>query len=359
MNKNQKRTKKLNLINNNKGITLIALVITIIVLLILAGVTINLTLGENGIFRTAEQAGKNYTQAQEQELAGLANFENTINNIIAGTGNGNTITPPSEEVSAVPEGIGEAINVADYGKKVVGYSSKAESLYTGDWRLFYQDAEYTYIIMDGIVGSYKPSDYYTTVTKEDGTTLKYQTGTDVCDVGQNLSSMLKTNGTFFVEDKDNPNILATAWLTDTEYWEEYTDEAGNAIFAIGSPTVELYVASFNATVPTNGTTEITLGVETNGYTYNTTIGQLSTSYNNGIYNYDGLSSWWLASPSRYDVNNEIYVNGHYGRCGDGAIYRQFSCGSPGSLYSNIYIPNSIYIGISEKIYDSEIILKCM
>ena len=66
---------------------MIALVITIIVLLILAGVTINLTLGENGIFKTAEMAGKNYTQAQEDELAGLAGFENTINNIIAGTGN--------------------------------------------------------------------------------------------------------------------------------------------------------------------------------------------------------------------------------------------------------------------------------
>ena len=85
--KNPKTTKNMNLINNSKGITLIALVITIIVLLILAGVTINLTLGENGIFRTAEMAGKNYTQAQEQELAGLANFENEINNIIEGTGN--------------------------------------------------------------------------------------------------------------------------------------------------------------------------------------------------------------------------------------------------------------------------------
>ena len=72
---------------NSKGITLIALVITIIVLLILAGVTINLTLGENGIFKTAEMAGKNYTQAEEQELAGLAGFENEINNIIGGTGN--------------------------------------------------------------------------------------------------------------------------------------------------------------------------------------------------------------------------------------------------------------------------------
>ncbi len=69
---------------NSKGITLIALIITIIVLLILAGVTINLTLGENGIFRTAEMAGKNYMDAQDKELAGLADFENTINNIIGG-----------------------------------------------------------------------------------------------------------------------------------------------------------------------------------------------------------------------------------------------------------------------------------
>ena len=77
-------------VENNNAITLIALVITIIVLLILAGVTINLTLGENGIFKTAEMAGKNYTQAQEDELAGLAGFENTINNVIGGLGNSDT-----------------------------------------------------------------------------------------------------------------------------------------------------------------------------------------------------------------------------------------------------------------------------
>ena len=69
---------------NEDGITLIALVITIIILLILAGVTINLTIGENGIFRTAEMAGKNYMDAQDKEITDLANFENTINNIIGG-----------------------------------------------------------------------------------------------------------------------------------------------------------------------------------------------------------------------------------------------------------------------------------
>jgi competence protein ComGC len=57
-----------------KGITLIALVITIIVLLILAGITINLTVGQNGIITTAQQAGKNYQQAAEDEQTQLAEF---------------------------------------------------------------------------------------------------------------------------------------------------------------------------------------------------------------------------------------------------------------------------------------------
>lgn len=51
----------------NKGITLIALIITIIILLILAGVTINLILGENGLFRTAQKAGEDYEKAGARE----------------------------------------------------------------------------------------------------------------------------------------------------------------------------------------------------------------------------------------------------------------------------------------------------
>ena len=40
---------------NKSGITLISLVITIIVLLILAGVTISLTLGENGLLKEQKE----------------------------------------------------------------------------------------------------------------------------------------------------------------------------------------------------------------------------------------------------------------------------------------------------------------
>lgn len=46
------------------AITLIALVITIIILLILAGVTINILIGENGLFNTAKNATINYEKSR-------------------------------------------------------------------------------------------------------------------------------------------------------------------------------------------------------------------------------------------------------------------------------------------------------
>ena len=70
------------MLKGQKGITLVALVITNIVLLILAGVTITLTLGEKGIFKTAEKAGENYTQAQREELERLNSFQNTLDGVI-------------------------------------------------------------------------------------------------------------------------------------------------------------------------------------------------------------------------------------------------------------------------------------
>ncbi len=49
------------------GITLIALVITIIVLLILAAITINLTIGQGGILKRAQEAGIETRAGQVEE----------------------------------------------------------------------------------------------------------------------------------------------------------------------------------------------------------------------------------------------------------------------------------------------------
>ena len=57
---------------NNKGITLIALVITIIVLLILAGVSIAMLTGQNGILNQANNAKNETTAAEAEEAVKLA-----------------------------------------------------------------------------------------------------------------------------------------------------------------------------------------------------------------------------------------------------------------------------------------------
>ena len=65
---------------NNMGITLIALVVTIIVLLILAGVSISMLTGQNGILNRAAEAKEKTEIAQRDEQAQLADLESLIEN---------------------------------------------------------------------------------------------------------------------------------------------------------------------------------------------------------------------------------------------------------------------------------------
>ena len=59
----------------NKGITLIALIVTIIVLIILAGVSISMLTGENGILSKASSAKKKTQVANEKEAVSMAALE--------------------------------------------------------------------------------------------------------------------------------------------------------------------------------------------------------------------------------------------------------------------------------------------
>ncbi len=65
------KNKHINKPTSNTAITLIALIITIIVLLILAGVTLNMVMGENGIFGKANIAKENTNLNSAQETLNL------------------------------------------------------------------------------------------------------------------------------------------------------------------------------------------------------------------------------------------------------------------------------------------------
>ena len=65
-----------------KGITLIALIVTIIVLLILAGVTINSVVGTDGVIKKSKIAVNEYKKKSEEEEASLALLENEVDKYI-------------------------------------------------------------------------------------------------------------------------------------------------------------------------------------------------------------------------------------------------------------------------------------
>ena len=178
-------------ITERKGITLIALVITIIVLLILAGVTIAMLTGDNGILTQANNAKTANTQGGEKEQIQLAwqavlaekiknNEERTINvdelkgqleydeakveevvsegenlKVTFESGNVYTVTQDGkvtldgEEEPTPPTGGGSAgeIEGTKYGKPVTNYEVNGV---TG-WEIFYSDDKNIYLIADDYI----------------------------------------------------------------------------------------------------------------------------------------------------------------------------------------------------------------
>ena len=76
----EKRIEKIK--KEEKGITLVALVVTIIVLLILAGMTISFTMGEDGILKKAQESVELYRNISQNEKINLDKVSNYITNYL-------------------------------------------------------------------------------------------------------------------------------------------------------------------------------------------------------------------------------------------------------------------------------------
>lgn len=85
---------------NNKGITLIALVITIVILIILAGITISQLTGENGLFARAKQAKEDTENVTNEENKILEQYANLMDDYIENSGTPRILS--AEEISFTP-----------------------------------------------------------------------------------------------------------------------------------------------------------------------------------------------------------------------------------------------------------------
>ena len=340
----EKQKNNINKIKKNNGITLIALVITIIVLLILAGVSIATLTGQNGILTRASDA-KEQTEiasVKEQAQLDIANWvadkmkngedatvdtPEKVKEILEAANSNNEnkyykelqtdkiITPSGYEIlyeelytNSTTGGEVTEVTAANYGDKVDGYISQKEKDegINLTWRIFYDDSNYVYLISsksDGsnTVDSCQLNQYLGT----------YNTGS--ADITDSFLQSLNSRWFNIVKDapSTNDNAKAVAYLMDKNVWDEYKDSEGNATYAIGSPTLELYANSYNKTSIANSREhqiEITDCTST-GYSENTFSGWLSTEFNNGIYNNGSSSYWWLASPFSNSSYNVFLVNG--------------------------------------------------
>ena len=111
--------------SNQTGITLIALVVTIVVLLILAGVSINALFGDSGIINKAKDAQNKMNQAAENDQKGINELSNWLDSKINGNSGGNTTggnTTGGDDTSTTQK-------ISTLVGKVVDKNTKAEDAY--------------------------------------------------------------------------------------------------------------------------------------------------------------------------------------------------------------------------------------
>ena len=124
-----------------KGITLIALVVTIVVLLILAGISLNMVLGENGIITKAKAAREKTMTAKENETSDMDQIAKDIDSTIESTDIENETL-----IDALEKGHLQIGDYVDYkpveGKEYISHADKngwAKQTYTVDtnttWRV--------------------------------------------------------------------------------------------------------------------------------------------------------------------------------------------------------------------------------
>ena len=218
-----------------RGITLIALVVTIIVLIILAGISINLILGENGIITRASGAKQENIKAEERESIGFA-YQNAEMELVL---KGKEITAETigEELKKYDKNVTvEEIEKSEIGDLEVVVDSKNA---TGYAEITFGKTENKYVV--ALKGTVTEEETPTLSLTYDPPLSQYTNGTVTVTANTNTSKYtveMSTDGTSW----DSVNSLTYdtngkvyARLTDgkTELEGEVTNIDKNA------PTVEL------------------------------------------------------------------------------------------------------------------------
>ena len=224
------------MLKNKKGITLVALVVTIVVLLILAGVSINLVLGNNGIIVKAREAQKKSAEASQNDLIGMNELTQQLEGVLNENGGGNT-GESGTDIKVPAEATAET---APYFPDNT-FAKKEGTIDTG---LVIQDAkgnEYVWVVVPRTTAVYATTglgkttftdaDYINIETDLKNYTSIYRNGTNCSD-------------TWYADDKNE------GWLSETEY-KALKNKMLKSVYENGG----FYVGRYEAGIKENRTGE--------------------------------------------------------------------------------------------------------
>ena len=222
----------------NKGITLVALVVTIVVLLILAGVSINLVLGDNGIIAKAKEAQRKSAEASQNDLIGMNELAQQLGEKIngsTGSGSGNGGTGGKTEPETVP-----------YLPSDDFHYDTSTSVDTG---LVIKDVngnEYVWVVVPRTTAVYKTTGLgKTTFTDADYTSIE-----------NDLKEYTKTyrNGTGYSDTyaADDKNV---GWFADATAYNNLKNSMLKSVYENGGFYVGRYEAGIATTTGTNRTSK--------------------------------------------------------------------------------------------------------
>ncbi len=331
------------------GITLVALVVTIVVLLILAGITIMYTIGENSIFKKAQEAKDKTEEAIKNEQEYMNAIDNMVNGYLNGTGNGGTTEPTDvpieniksdwETIEKIAQEIAKDDTITDQTEEVkVVVDGKRYTIKLGD--IF--EVEYNGEVKRVRVLGFKHDDLvdktvYGGIHEKASISFEFYdclgmhrvNGTDE-STSTNVNGWAATEIRIFLEGTEGREKLSNnSYLKQVKkkYIKIYNDASSvvtsNDYLWLLSAS-EVFRDGYNGG-DTRGYAITKEGEQYLYYKDNTTETYSSTSINRVKYNNGSISNWWLRSPGYSgngyfcDISNGGYGGGNRYSYGSGGM----------------------------------------
>ena len=276
----------------------------------------------------AKKSDGEYKAYDSNPITGLASGTYNVYAIAydkAGNKKQSTNTVENVKISASYSNVTAAMVASDpakyYGLKVTNYTSQNGQ---NDWRIFYSDGTQIFLI----TGDYINTTETNRINSATGmTTSKYSAywARNSVPAFQTVDSTTLTRfkATEYTLQSGINNSKCVSTLLNDNNWSSYKDSGNKAEKAIGSPTVEMWMDSWNARYPKSSdqvyrraSTSTSypgyyVGTSQNPSTYYIDS-SAKEGYNNKLYypqtsSYNGTNGYWLASPSAFDSSYVINV----------------------------------------------------